>query len=205
MLRARTESSKENRKQFILDCAEQIILQDGLSTLSIANVSKRSKLAVGTIYLYFKSKEDIIAHLTIKSREILLQKFVDHTQNKENALEKIAALLLAFFDFYKENPFYTQLVSFYETNAGLEETDELRQASFKITKLVVDMVKEGKEQQVVHSSINDMAFSFWLWGTTVGILQLIEVKKKVMAEVMQRTELDFYKTHIELVINSLKK
>ena len=199
MLRARTESSKENRKQFILDCAEQIILEDGLSTLSIGNVSKRSKLAVGTIYLYFKSKEEIIAHLTIKSREILLQKFVEHTHPKEDALEKIAALLHAFFDFYKQNPFYTQLVSFYETNAGLEETDELKQASFKITKLVVDIVNLGKEQKVIHRSINEMAFSFWLWGSTVGILQLIEVKKKLLLEVMQQTDHDFYNAHISRV------
>lgn len=204
MRRARTESSKENRKQFILDCAEQIILKDGLSTLSIASVSKKTKLAVGTIYIYFKSKEDILAHLTIKSREILLQKFIESTHSKENALDKIEELLLTFYSFYKENPFYNQLVSFYETNSGLQETEELRQASYKITKLVVDIVKYGKVQNTIRHSINETEFSFWLWGTTVGIIQLIEVKKNVLTEVLNKTEIDFYKSHIALIVSSLK-
>lgn len=47
MQRARNESSKDNRKQHILDCAEQIIISNGLDALSIARVAKESKLAVG--------------------------------------------------------------------------------------------------------------------------------------------------------------
>lgn len=204
MRRARTELSKENRKQFILDCAEQIIIETGLSTLNIASVSKKTKLAVGTIYIYFNSKEDIIAHLTIKSREILLQKFIENTNKKENALEKIEELLIAFYYFYKENPAYNQLVSFYETNSGLQETEELRQASYKITELVVDIVKKGKDKNTIRHSISEIDFSFWLWGTTIGIIQLIEVKKAVLTEVLKKTEIDFYKTHISLIISSLK-
>ena len=204
MRRARTELSKENRKQFILDCAEQIIIEKGLSTLNIASVSKKTKLAVGTIYIYFNSKEDIIAHLTIKSREILLQKFIEHTNKKENALEKIEELLISFYYFYKENPAYNQLVSFYETNSGLQETEELRQASYKITELVVDIVKKGKNQNTIRQKISEIDFSFWLWGTTIGIIQLIEVKKNVLTEVLNKTEIDFYKDHIELIISGLK-
>ena len=204
MRRATTELSKENRKQFILDCAEQIIIDTGLSTLNIASVSKKTKLAVGTIYIYFNSKEDIIAHLTIKSREILLQKFIENTNKKENALEKIEELLIAFYYFYKENPAYNQLVSFYETNSGLQETEELRQASYKITELVVDIVKKGKDKNTIRHSISEIDFSFWLWGTTIGIIQLIEVKKAVLTEVLKKTEIDFYKTHISLIISSLK-
>jgi AcrR family transcriptional regulator len=204
MLRARNKISKENRKQFILDCAEQLILEEGLSNLSLGRVSKKTKLAVGTIYLYFNSKEDIIANLTIKSREILLQKFIEHTHKADNALEKIAELLIAFYSFYKENPFYNQLVSFYETNSGLQETQELKKASHKITKFVIDIIKEGKAQKSIRNDIDETAFSFWLWGTTVGIIQLIEVKSTVLSETLQTPELDFFKAHISHVISTLK-
>ncbi len=204
MLRARNKISKENRKQFILDCAEQLILEEGLSNLSLGRVSKKAKLAVGTIYLYFESKEDIIAHLTIKSREILLQKFVEYSNKKENALDKIAEILLACYSFYKEKPIYNQLVSFYESNSGLQETIELRKASDKITAFVIDIVKEGKAQKSIRSDVDEAAFSFWLWGTTIGIIQLIEVKSTVLSETLQTPELDFFKAHISHVISTLK-
>ena len=137
--RARTDSSKEHRKQFILDCAEQLILEEGLPNFNLNKVSRKTKLAVGTIYLYFTSKEDIIAHLTIKSRQILLEKFQESTSKVENPLEKIEELLKSFYFFYKEKPYYNQLVSFYETNAGLEETEELKASSFLINTFVIDI------------------------------------------------------------------
>jgi AcrR family transcriptional regulator len=204
MLRARTEVSKENRKQFILDCAEQLILEEGLSMLSISRVSKKSKLSVGTIYLYFSCKEDIIANLTIKSREVLLQKFIKETNKKENATEKIAELLMAFYIFYKENPFYNQLVSFYETNSGLQETKELKEASYKITALVVNIVKEGKKQKLIKKALNEAAFSFWLWGTTIGVIQLLDIKGSMLTETLNQSEIEFYKSHISSVLGSLK-
>jgi AcrR family transcriptional regulator len=204
MLRARTEISKENRKQFILDCAEQLILEEGLSMLSIGRVSTKTKLAVGTIYLYFSSKEDIIANLTIKSREILLEKFIEQTNKKENALEKIAELLMAFYLFYKEKPFYNQLVSFYETNSGLQETKELKEASYKITELVINIVKEGKKQKTIKEDLNETQFTFWLWGTTIGIIQLLEVKRAILTETLKQTEGEFYNAHISLIVSALK-
>ncbi len=204
MIRAISEVSKENRKQFILDCAEELILKEGLPKLSIGRVSKKSKLAVGTIYLYFEGKEDIIAHLTIKSRALLLQKFIEYTNKKENALDKIAEILMACYFFYKEKPIYNQLVSFYESNSGLQETAALREASDKITAFVIEVIKQGKAQKSIRSEVDEVAFAFWLWGTTVGIIQLIEVKNTVLSETLQTSALDFFKTHISHVISTLE-
>lgn len=205
MKRARTTASKENRKQFILDCAEELILKEGLSNLSLTGVSKRTKLAVGTIYLYFRSKEEIIASLTIKSREILLRKFIEFTIDQEGALEKIEALLEAFYSFYVENPFYNQLVSFYETNSGLQESEELIEASNKITELVISIIKQGKTEKSVKIEIDEVDFSFWLWGSTIGIIQLIEVKESMLSQTTGRSKQDFYNQHIKLIINSIKQ
>lgn len=205
MQRARTELSKENRKQFILECAEKLILEEGLPHLSIARVAKKSKLAVGTIYLYFERKEDIIAQLTIKSRELLLEKFKAYSAQKSDASEQIAQIMRAFYDFYRENPFYGQLVSFYETNAGLQESAALQAASLQITQLVVDIIRAGQAASTVRTSLNPMAFSFWLWGSTVGIIQLVEVKNQSIADGLQLAPAAFFELHIQQVINTLKE
>lgn len=204
MQRARTEISKGNRKQYILDCAEQLILDEGLTSLSLGRVSKKSNLAVGTIYLYFSSKEDIIANLTVKSRQILLDKFTEHANKVQNPLEKIEAILTAFYLFYKEKPFYNQLVSFYETNSGLEETQELKEASYKITQLVIEIVGEGKKQQLIRNDLDEVAFSFMLWGTAIGIIQLIDVKSNLLESTLNITHFEFYKKYISLITNSLQ-
>ena len=201
--RARTDSSKEHRKQFILDCAEQLILEEGLPNFNLNKVSRKTKRAVGTIYLYFTSKEDIIAHLTIKSRQILLEKFQESTSKVENPLEKIEELLKSFYFFYKEKPYYNQLVSFYETNAGLEETEELKASSFLINTFVIDIVREGKKQNIVRNDLDEIGFSFLLWGTAIGIIQLIEVKSSSLENTLHVSQFDFYLSYISLITKSL--
>lgn len=204
MQRARTELSKENRKQFILDCAEKLILEEGLPHLSIARVAKKSKLAVGTIYLYFERKEDIIAQLTLKSRELLLAKFEAYSASKTEAPDQIAQIMLAFYDFYRDNPFYGQLVSFYETNAGLQESPALQAASLQITQLVADIVTAGQTAGTVRPEINPQQFSFWIWGSTVGIIQLLEVKNQAIEKTLNMTGPNFFQHHIQQVISTLR-
>ena len=66
---------KENRKDLILKAAENVMTQHGLYGLSIEAIAEETELAKGTIYLYFKSKEEILSILTIKARELLLNEF----------------------------------------------------------------------------------------------------------------------------------
>ncbi|TAG52116.1 MAG: TetR/AcrR family transcriptional regulator [Cytophagales bacterium] len=205
MKRARTESSKGDRRQFILDCAENIIANDGLEELSIAKVGKKTSLSIGTIYLYFENKEDIIAHLTLKSRKVLLEKFNESIKNEPNVLNQVANFIYAYFNFYQDYPYYNQLVSYYESNTGLEEPDFLKTASLDINMFVVNVLNEGKKQGVVRHELNELEYSFLMWGTVVGVLQLIDVKKDILENILKISKIDFFKSYIHLIINSLKK
>jgi TetR/AcrR family fatty acid metabolism transcriptional regulator len=205
MKRARNDQAKGDRKQDILNCAEKIIQTDGLDKLSIASVAREANLAVGTIYLYFPKKEDIIAHLTIKSREILLQKFVASAAASSDTLQKVSHILWAYLQFYKEHPFYHQLVSFYETNAGLAEPEELLSASRAITEFVVDIIVEGKRQNQIRGDVDEKEFSFLLWASAVGVIQLIDVKTAVLSQQLQKNPDEFFLSYINLIIRSLEK
>ncbi|PZV87219.1 TetR family transcriptional regulator [Algoriphagus aquaeductus] len=205
MKRARNKQAKGDRKQDILNCAEELIQESGLESLSIAQVAKKVGLAVGTIYLYFPKKEDIIAHLTIKSREILLQKFIESGDSSSDALKKVRMMLWAYFNFYKEHPFYHQLVSFYETNAGLEEPEELLMASRKITNYVIEVIQSGKAQGSIHPDIDESEFSFLLWASAVGVIQLIDVKSGIIQQQLNKNTDAFFSSYINMIIRSLKK
>jgi len=204
MLRARDDKAKDLRKQHILEAAEQIIRTQGLEQLSIASVAKKVKLAVGTIYLYFPKKEDLIAQLTIKSREILLEKFKTSTAQSNKALEQIRLLLGAYFRFYKEHLFYHELVSFYESNAGLEEPEELLQASRNITDFVVEILNKGQAERHIRADLDAREFSFLLWGTVVGVIQLINVKAGLLQAQLHKSPEAFFEAYIDLIVKSLR-
>ena len=56
--RARSKDEKQKRRKDILDAALQLLLKKG-TTASVQQIASASKIAKGTVYLYFGSKEEI--------------------------------------------------------------------------------------------------------------------------------------------------
>ncbi len=61
--RARQDSQKFERRNLILEEARHLFLKGSYESISMAALSKKSGLAKGTLYLYFKSKEELFLAL----------------------------------------------------------------------------------------------------------------------------------------------
>ena len=57
--RARRDEDKAERRLAILDAATRMLAQHGYHEITMAEVARRTGLAKGTLYLYFKSKEEL--------------------------------------------------------------------------------------------------------------------------------------------------
>ncbi|TAE73609.1 MAG: TetR/AcrR family transcriptional regulator [Bacteroidetes bacterium] len=88
----------------IFEASRNVVIKVGFNGLKMADVAKESNLATGTLYLYFKNKEDLInqTYLSTKKNiaEILL---FDKNENLsfEQAFKK---MWLAYFHFCKQFP-----------------------------------------------------------------------------------------------------
>jgi len=47
-----------NKKEFILDVAEKMFIEQGFDQTSIAQILDATQIAKGTLYYYFTSKEE---------------------------------------------------------------------------------------------------------------------------------------------------
>jgi len=61
----RKEREQEQRKQYILSCAEVLFADNGYDNTSMAMIAERSEFSVGTVYNFFQSKNDIYSSLLI--------------------------------------------------------------------------------------------------------------------------------------------
>lgn len=60
------------RPEQILDAAERVLLDKGLAATTMDDIAMASGLAKGTMYLYFKSKTQVLAALRIRQVERML-------------------------------------------------------------------------------------------------------------------------------------
>ena len=62
-IKQRRKREKEQRRRQILDASRTLLFKKGLNAISVNQIARQAELAVGTIYFYFRSKEEIFAAL----------------------------------------------------------------------------------------------------------------------------------------------
>jgi len=97
-------SRGEKTRQRILDAAERDIGGRGFSDASISTITQEAKVAQGTFYLYFRSKEDILRELVLRMGRRLRRHLTLATTGLTNRLEIEKRGLAAFLSFVRENP-----------------------------------------------------------------------------------------------------
>ncbi len=201
----RKQKEKQNRKSEILKAAEKVMLANGLNGLNIDLIATETQLAKGTIYLYFKSKEEILSLLSIKSRNKLYNEFLKVKKLDLPPIERLKLIAKANYIFYKKSPLHHDLVSLYEANNSLTESEEMYLTSDKISKLVSSIAQEAIDNNTLNPNLNPTQLTMMLWGVTIGIVQLIKVKGLIIKEKMNIDETDIIDTFLKFLESGMKK
>jgi AcrR family transcriptional regulator len=99
----RKEREYNLRREEILKQAEEVFAAKGYYKATVMEIAEASGFAVGTIYQYFGSKEELFSSMVSEKLEILYGGIRRAVAGKENALEKIRALVAANFLFVENN------------------------------------------------------------------------------------------------------
>ena len=67
----RKQREKEQRRQHILQVAETIFLEKGINSSTMDEIAAVCELSKGTLYLYFKSKEELFLDICPKQKFLL--------------------------------------------------------------------------------------------------------------------------------------
>ena len=198
-------AKKEEKHRLILETAERLIKEKGLNSINMDELAISTNLAKGTLYLYFKSREEIIAALALKARILLLKAFEKAVAKSDDAVEQLKLVILANYHFLKKNALYYELVSFYEINERDTETEEMRMVSGKIIVLIISIIERGQREGRIDEKINPSVLSFSMWGMTVGVMQLLEVKAAAIKSQKHLTEKDILTNFIHIFEKGIKK
>ena len=198
------ESKKKLKAQRILDCAEAIMVREGLDALNMDALAADAGMAKGTLYLYFNSKEDVIAHLTVRARKTLMEAFSNEIAKYDDPLDQIRAIFWANFKYYKTNKLHHDLNAFYDINKHLDNNEALKQMGMAFQKFIVSFIQKAKAQNRIKSHINEQELSFMMWGMSFGMLQLMDAKHELIEMYVRQENEIFYKNFVDIFIEGIK-
>lgn len=143
----RKQREYEARREEILSAAEGLFSKNGFFKTSMAEIAEAAQFAIGTLYKFFKSKEDIYISLVESKVEEMLQQLEDAVRNTRPAEDKIREVIrvkLAFAD--QNRDFFRIYVSEW---SGFEWTvksafgDRVWKWYLAQIDLVANLIKEG--------------------------------------------------------------
>jgi len=104
-IQERKEREKERRRQQIMVAAKRIFANKGFGRATMEDIANEAELSPGTLYLYFKSKDELCVSLSLRVLEYLLIRMEHLNADKQMApFEKIVELKKALLDVYEFDP-----------------------------------------------------------------------------------------------------
>jgi AcrR family transcriptional regulator len=108
--RTREERSKETRNRLV-QAGARTVGRYGYEGASIARITARAKVALGTFYRHFKSRQEFFDHL-LPAMGYTLLSFVQNRVDREAVgAAREEQRLRAYFQFLEEHPWYHRLLN----------------------------------------------------------------------------------------------
>lgn len=208
-IKERKEREKEQRKQLILNAAQKIFFDRGIENSTMDEIAKEAELAKGTLYLYFKSKEDIQYEISLRGVEMLNNKMRSVLDSSKTGLENLLNIGWAFIDFSEEESEFFRLFLFFQKidiqNLAIpQEKIEDYFLHYSPFRLIIDLVERGIADGSLRSDlpVNDTATT--LWSNIMGLL-IVQQYKKEIYDIFHVDRKQILETNFEILMNGIKK
>lgn len=176
----RKEREKEQRRAQILAAGEKLLLEKGYRGVTMEELAKTCELSKGTLYIYFKSKEELFYTIKLKGMSILSDMFTDAVKSKPTVLSKLVALGQMYLDFYYQHTTYFKIVNSFENQNNFEKTEvkelnkQLFQKNNELWNELVKIINQGIKEKIFKKGFNPLEFAITLWSSSNGIIQIID-------------------------------
>ncbi len=186
-IKERKAREREMRRQQIMVAAKRVFTQRGYEKSTMEDIAREAELSPGTIYLYFKSKDELYASLCLRVLRFINVK-VDHVVS-DTAMDyeaKQKALLGAIQEVYDYDPLILNNMFHLQSSDTLkslspELMNEINELSRNALQAMAGMFAQGIEKDLVIDR-HPMALADIVWAMFSGLVLWEESKKMINAE-----------------------
>lgn len=96
-------NGKPNKRTLITDAAVEVFAEKGFHQARISDIARRAGVADGTIYLYFKNKEDLLLSIFEEKMDFLLSGLTAALDGVDDPVERVRKFAIFHFQQVREN------------------------------------------------------------------------------------------------------
>jgi len=175
----RRARERARRQQEILEAAREVFFEKGIHRATMDDVAAQAEISKGTVYLYFQSKESILAHLLLEGLSILLSQLEAAYAPQEplSAEKHLRQLVEAYWQFSHTYPDYFRLLMAldrgrFRERVAAEMYQQILTESTRGLELAAKAIRQGTEEGVFTADDPLLAAGV-LWGALNGALTVM--------------------------------
>jgi len=133
-----------NRREQIIDAAVEVFAEKGFYNAKVTDVAHTAGVADGTIYLYFKNKDDLLISLFESKMEKILDRFNATLQTASSAGEKLKRFIQLHFQMVEENQHLAEVFQVELRQSGKFIKDYHNQKFIDFLNVIGQIIREGQ-------------------------------------------------------------
>jgi len=144
--------------------------------VNMRDISSKSGISLGTLYKYYKSKEELLFYFVDKELSKLSERLIDHLQGIEEIKEKLRKVFWVALDFYERNSELGKIVfiTIPEKTWMLDKTYRQK----KLTDIWIGVLREGQENGYLNPNIRAGLVLDLFWGLIMRSFRMWVYREK---------------------------
>ncbi|EFK07476.1 transcriptional regulator, TetR family [delta proteobacterium NaphS2] len=181
-IKERREREKNERRDSILKAAIQVYDKEGYHAITMEKIAETAELGRATLYLYFKTKDEIFIHAILSYSDFFRQRlkelYANRSEIKDNLLE---SLWLTFIEYYeKDRESFNATLYFHQSEMIRNLPGDLRilldRSGSHIYAYLSKIMAYGIEQGVFRDC-SAKTLAEVVWTSFLGIIHLENSKR----------------------------
>jgi AcrR family transcriptional regulator len=175
----RKEREKEHRKEEILDAAQKVFFEKGLTTATMDEIAETAELSKWTLYLYYKSKEDMYLGVLMRGMEELHDEYERIGLSDISTVEKLIKLKTVYVDYFYKNRKFFRMTNFLQSPYFHKQVSgEMKQScdveGQKVWNIIDGVFQNGVEEGVLRPNFNPIELGVIIWSNMNSLLSRID-------------------------------
>jgi AcrR family transcriptional regulator len=182
--------------------AKRVFTEKGFNKATMEDIAQEAELSPGTLYLYFKNKEELYSSLSLRILQYLLIR-VEHVNDEKDTgpEEKLKSLMEAMYDVYEFDPLIIINMFHLQSSETLKNLSpqlmsEIKDLSRKSLNAIARIFREGVDQGLFIDR-HPVALADTFWSLFSGVVLWLTSKKLI------NEEKDYLKQTLELAFEIL--
>lgn len=203
------EQLTEFNRNNILEAAQKLFEEKGLLLTTMDDIAKKADYSKSTIYVYFKSKDEIYNHIVYKSM-LMLKNNLSDSIGSSNAYEKyFFEICNTLVKFQEEYPLYFESITekIEVSKTAFENQPilfEIYKVGEEINQIIIELLKRGIADGYFRKDLEPLITMFALWASICGIISMASHKEAYLEDKATISKKEFLSYSFQMLLNSIR-